>query len=75
MGAEAFHGRVRDGIGCGSLAMATRPPDATYFTRALGRDGIWCGCVVVWVFGVGVLVLRAVRPLVGGRQLFGLVVW
>ena len=27
MGAEAFHGRVRDGIGCGSLARATRPPD------------------------------------------------
>lgn len=26
MGAEAFHGRVRDGIGCGSLAMATGPP-------------------------------------------------
>ena len=26
MGAEAFHGRVRDGIGCSSLAMATGPP-------------------------------------------------
>jgi hypothetical protein len=25
MGAEGFHGRVRDGIGCGPLAMATRP--------------------------------------------------
>ena len=24
MGAEGFHGRVRDGIGCGTLAMATR---------------------------------------------------
>ena len=24
MGAEGFHGRVRDGIGCGPLAMATR---------------------------------------------------
>ena len=26
MGAGAFHGRVRDGIGCGSPAMATGPP-------------------------------------------------
>ena len=26
MGAEAFHGRVREGIGCSSLAMATGPP-------------------------------------------------
>jgi hypothetical protein len=26
MGAGAFHGRVRDGIGCSSLAMATGPP-------------------------------------------------
>ena len=25
IGAEGFHGRVRDGIGCGTLAMATRP--------------------------------------------------
>jgi hypothetical protein len=26
MGAEAFHGRVREGIGCSSLAMATGSP-------------------------------------------------
>ena len=26
MGAEVFHGRVRDGIGCGNLAMTTGPP-------------------------------------------------
>jgi hypothetical protein len=25
IGAEGFHGRVRDGIGCWPLAMATRP--------------------------------------------------
>mgnify|MGYP006865126227 CR=1 FL=1 len=25
IGAEGFHGRVRDGIGCGTLAMTTRP--------------------------------------------------
>ena len=29
MGAGAFHGRVRDGIGCGSPAMATGPPRRT----------------------------------------------
>ena len=26
MGAEVFHGRVRDGIGCINLAMTTGPP-------------------------------------------------
>ena len=26
IGAEGFHGRVRDGIGCFTLAMATRSP-------------------------------------------------
>ena len=25
IGAEGFHGRVRDGIGCGPLAITTRP--------------------------------------------------
>ena len=28
IGAEGFHGRVRDGIGCGPLAMTTRPAKA-----------------------------------------------
>src|SRR5215831_19824538 len=27
IGAEGFHGRVRDGIGCGALAMTTRSSD------------------------------------------------
>jgi hypothetical protein len=29
IGAEGFHGRVRDGIGCGPLAMTTRPGERT----------------------------------------------
>src|SRR5881628_3777509 len=29
IGAEGFHGRVRDGIGCGPLAMATRSSNRT----------------------------------------------
>jgi hypothetical protein len=50
MGAEVFHGRVRDGIGCVNLAMTTRLP---------------CRNLVVWdlvlcVVGVGGCVLRAV---------------
>ena len=55
MGAEWFHGRVRDGIGCGTLARGTRPPGRIKgVTDELVRG--WC------VEGVGyVLVLRAVR--------------
>ena len=34
IGAEGFHGRVRDGIGCGPLARATRP------TKARGRMSV-----------------------------------
>ena len=44
MGAEVFHGRVRDGIGCIILAMTTGPP-----SRILTTDeGCWiwmCVCV------------------------------
>jgi hypothetical protein len=54
MGAEVFHGRVRDGIGCIILAMTTGPP-----RRILGIGvGVW-----EWLGGCGVrrgLVLRAV---------------
>ena len=46
MGAEVFHGRVRDGIGCIILAMTTGPP-----SRILTTDeGCWiwmCVCVLV----------------------------
>ena len=45
IGAEVFHGRVRDGIGCGNLAVGTRPPG-----RIRGTDG--------GVDDFGVLVLR-----------------
>ena len=38
MGAEGFHGRVRDGIGCSPLARATRP------SKSAGGWGFksWC---------------------------------
>jgi hypothetical protein len=36
MGAEVFHGRVRDGIGCINLAMTTGSPG-----RILVRTGDW----------------------------------
>ena len=31
MGAGVFHGRVRDGIGCGNSAIGTRPPNRNRF--------------------------------------------
>ena len=37
MGAGVFHGRVRDGIGCIILAMATGPPG-----RILVSGGVGC---------------------------------
>ena len=55
MGAEVFHGRVRDGIGCINLAMTTGPP---------GR--ILEGGMVVVCGGRG-LVLRAVLSFEGQR--------
>ncbi len=48
MGAEAFHGRVRDGIGCSSLAVATGPP---------GRILVWCEGPIGVRFGNGWWVL------------------
>ena len=56
MGAEVFHGRVRDGIGCIILAMTTGPP-----SRILTTDEgclIWVVCVC-WGQMVRGLVLRA----------------
>ena len=58
MGAEVFHGRVRDGIGCVNLAMTTGPPG-----RILGW-GFWEVCVLVRG-----LVLRAVSPLRATQRL------
>ncbi len=44
IGAEGFHGRVRDGIGCGPLAMTTRPAKAggrkTEGRRRKAEDGL-----------------------------------
>jgi hypothetical protein len=39
MGAEVFHGRVRDGIGCVILAMTTGPPGRTLNRQRMG--GCW----------------------------------
>ena len=54
IGAEGFHGRVRDGIGCGSLAMTTRSWSPTrrgpFWGPALcpdGVDGVSCCCHAV----------------------------
>ena len=55
MGAEVFHGRVRDGIGCIILAMTTGPP-----SRILTTDeGCWIWMCVCWRQMVRGLVLRA----------------
>ncbi len=45
MGAEVFHGRVRDGIGCIILAMTTGPPGRILTTD----DLVWIWCVCVWL--------------------------
>jgi hypothetical protein len=39
IGAEGFHGRVRDGIGCGPLAVATRPARGSVFCPPLAGAG------------------------------------
>src|SRR3546814_20269791 len=57
-GAEGFHGRVREGIGCSSLAMATRSWRPTKRARAFAPGiCVLAGCCeVVYVLGVaGVL--------------------
>ncbi len=54
MGAGVFHGRVRDGNGCGNPAMATGPPG-----QVLTMDVVM-GCVLACVLAGGRgLVLRA----------------
>ena len=57
MGAGVFHGRVRDGNGCGNPAMATRPPG-----RILGCGDGMIGCVCAWLGAVrgGCCCIRAV---------------
>ena len=61
MGAEGFDVRVRDGIGCGPLAVATRshqPTLGAWFWCGVGvlvrpavGGPVWC-CVLVWVAAV-----------------------
>ena len=57
MGAGEFHGRVRDGIGCISPAMATGPPSRKSLTdgvvRGFGEVRCECGLVLRAVFGFG----------------------
>ena len=47
MGAEAFHGRVRDGIGCISLAMATGPPSRNNCATRMCVPEVVISCVCV----------------------------
>ncbi len=60
MGAGVFHGRVRDGIGCIILAMATGPPGR--ILCGVGVEGV-CVCVVRFgaARGPGVLMPWPVR--------------
>ena len=59
MGAEVFHGRVRDGIGCINLAMTTGPPGRILTGRML-VSGIWMCVLGSEARVVRGLVLRAV---------------
>ncbi len=45
IGAEGFHGRVRDGIGCMPLAVTTRPSKRTGLTGPAPPIGKWEGGV------------------------------
>lgn len=55
IGAEGFHGRVRDGIGCGSLAMTTRSWSPT------SRSRLGTGCPDGVDLGVCCLRMLSVR--------------
>ena len=44
MGAEVFHGRVRDGIGCCNLAMTTGPSGRILWDLGVCVCAAWC-CV------------------------------
>ena len=71
MGAGAFHGRVRDGIGCSSLAMATGPPSRNEPLFDSTDAGEWRVGEMFGVFVVSVCcrgwMLRAVTVLRGQR--------
>ena len=61
MGAEVFHGRVRDGIGCINLAMTTGPPgrilvwEWSAVCGGKARLGAACGAVLWTALRIGVM--------------------
>ena len=60
IGAEGFHGRVRDGIGCGPLAVATRSSERT---GGVGMDDRFLcegSSVLVWCARAGLTAVREV---------------
>ena len=46
IGAEGFHGRVRDGIGCGPLAMTTRPGQRTVTDGGAQKTDVEYGSIL-----------------------------
>ncbi len=66
MGAEVFHGRVRDGIGCVILAMTTGPPCRTLNRQQMRGTGLdvcgWWGRALMRG-----LVLRAAGGALSGK--------
>ncbi len=49
IGAEGFHGRVRDGIGCGSLAMTTRPAKAQRMSCSRWAVAVGLEALSLWL--------------------------
>src|SRR3546814_6374033 len=70
IGAEGFHGRVRDGIGCSSIAMATRSWWPTKRARAFAPGiCVLAGCcAVVYVLGVAGVPREVSLGVPGGRR-------
>ena len=66
IGAEGFHGRVRDGIGCRPLAMTTRSASRTDLPTPLAS-----GDRSPWAPGVGSLLNGNRDALLGRKLLFG----
>src|SRR3954464_1292113 len=65
IGAEGFHGRVRDGIGCGPLAVATRSSERT---GGVGMDDRFLcegSSVLLWCARAGLTAVREVLDQAG----------
>src|SRR3954470_12115184 len=61
IGAESFHGRVRDGIGCGPLAKTTRPSK-----RRSPDDGsllFFCSVVKQRAAGLSLRMAARIKPI------------